>query len=129
MILQFWVTHSKLVSMQPNQPIKKISLSTIKGTYYFAADEIIRLEASRNYTNIFFRDNTRLLSSKVLKEFVNMLEPLGFIRIHRSHLVNRQYISFVEAGGNMVMQDLSTPEISRRKKSQVMRKLKNSVEC
>jgi two-component system LytT family response regulator len=110
-----------MTTIQPN----KISLTTLAGTYFFAADEIIRLEASRNYTNIYFTNKPKILASKVLKDFVDILEPFGFIRTHRSHLVNKQYIMFVEAGGNMVMQDKSKPEISRRKKSLVLKALKN----
>jgi two-component system, LytTR family, response regulator len=112
--------------METGQPVNsKIALHTLNGTYFLDPGDIVRLEASSNYTNIFFTNKTRLLTSKVLKEFAIVLEPLGFIRTHRSHLVNPHHILFVEAGGNIVMQDLSIAEIARRRKRNIMKTLKN----
>lgn len=111
--------------MQSSSHNTKIALATCKGTCFFMPADIIRLEASSNYTNIYFTNNTHLLSSKVLKLFVEMLKPYGFIRTHRAHLVNKQHISFVGVNGNIVMQDSSTAEISRRKKGEIMKALKN----
>src|SRR5262245_51610987 len=102
----------------------KISVVTSEGCYFYSPDEIIRLEACSNYTNIFFTNKKKLLVAKVLKEFAEMLEPLGFVRTHRSHLVNRQYIMFVDPSGNIIMKDASVAEISRRMKSGVMKELK-----
>jgi two-component system LytT family response regulator len=101
-----------------------IMLNTIDGRYFFSPQEIIRLEASSNYTKIFFSNNTRILSSKVLKEFAEMLEPLGFLRTHRTHLVNKQYIHCITSQG-VIMKDESVAEISRRQKTEVLRALKN----
>jgi two-component system LytT family response regulator len=111
--------------MQTNY--SKISVVTSEGTYFYSPDEIIRLEASSNYTNIFFTNKKKLLVAKVLKEFAEMLEPLGFVRTHRSHLVNRRYIMLVDSFGNIIMKDASVAEISRRMKSGVMKELKNAA--
>ncbi|TMI65744.1 MAG: LytTR family transcriptional regulator [Bacteroidetes bacterium] len=106
---------------------QKLSLGTSKGLYFFSPDEILRLEASSNYTFIHFTNNTKLLSSKVLKEFEQMLEPFGFVRTHRTHLVNRKHILCVTSDGNIIMKDASIAEISRRMKSGVMRALRNAA--
>jgi two-component system, LytTR family, response regulator len=107
------------------QESSKIALNTLNGTFFLDPGDIVRLEASSNYTNIFFTNKKKMLASKVLKDFVLLLEPFGFIRTHRSHLVNRQHILLVDHSGNIVMQDLSTAEISRRRKSDIMKTLKN----
>jgi two-component system, LytTR family, response regulator len=112
--------------MKTGQPDNnKIALNTVGGIYFLDPGDIVRLEASSSYTNIFFTNKTKMLASKVLKDFVQMLEPFGFIRTHRSHLVNRQHILQVDNSGNVVMQDLSTAEISRRRKSDILKTLKN----
>ncbi|MBK7855502.1 MAG: LytTR family transcriptional regulator [Bacteroidetes bacterium] len=54
--------------------------------------EIIRLEGDRNYTNFYFTNNRKLLSSKTLKEYEEILSDKGFIRCHKSHLVNRRFV-------------------------------------
>ena len=104
-----------------------ITLTTSEGKYFFSPEEIVRLEASSNYTKIYFSNNTKMISAKVLKEFVLMLEPFGFVRTHRTHLVNRKHILCVTHEGNIIMKDASVAEISRRMKSGVMKVLKNAA--
>lgn len=104
-----------------------IALNTSNGRYFFQPEEIVRLEASSNYTTIFFSNKTKMVTAKVLKEFVRMLEPLGFVRTHRTHLVNRMHILCVTPGGDIIMKDASVAGISRRMKSSVMRVLKNAA--
>ena len=104
-----------------------LSLATADGRFFFSPEEIVRLEASSNYTRIYFTNKTKLISAKVLKEFVQMLEPFGFVRTHRTHLVNRQHILCVTNDGNIIMKDASVAEISRRMKSGVMKTLKNAA--
>ena len=68
-----------------------------------------------------------MITAKVLKEFVQILEPFGFVRTHRTHLVNRQHILCITSGNNIIMKDSSVAEISRRMKTEVMRILKNAA--
>ena len=105
-------------------PVNKLMVSTLEGLFFLSPDDIIRLEASSNYTHIFFTNRKPLLLSRVLKDFTGILEPLGFLRTHRSHLVNRQHISSIDAGGHIIMYDASRAEISRRKKSEVLKCLR-----
>lgn len=100
-----------------------ITLATSAGYFFFQPEEIIRLEASSNYTRIFFTNNTKITSAKVLKAYAEILEPLGFLRIHRTHLVNRIHISSVTPKGQVIMKDASVAEISRRMKNGVMKQL------
>ncbi len=103
-----------------------ITLATAEGRFFFHPEEIIRLEASSNYTRIFFTNNTKITSAKVLKEFAQMLEPFGFLRIHRTHLVNPQHIYCVTKG-KVIMRDASEAGISRRMKHGIMIQLKNAA--
>ena len=102
----------------------KCSFATAEGLYFFTPEEIVRLEASSNYTYIHFTNRKPLLTSKVLGEYENQLAAYGFLRTHRSHLVNKHHILFVDSGGNIIMQDSSTAGISRRKKKEVMRQIR-----
>jgi two-component system, LytTR family, response regulator len=105
----------------------QLAIATADGHFFFATEEIVRLEACSNYTNIYFTNKKKMLTSKVLKDFAAVLEPMGFVRTHRTHLVNRQHIAFVSNTGDIVMKDESTAEISRRMKSQVMKTLRNAA--
>ena len=105
-------------------PAFRLTVATTEGTFFFQPGEIVRLEASSNYTYIHFTNRAKLFTARVLKDFASHLEPMGFIRTHRTHLVNRNYIKQICPDGTVMMQDASTAEISRRMKSEVMRKLR-----
>ena len=90
------------------------------GIHSFLPDQIIRLEADSNYTYIYFSNHRPILMAKVLRDYQRLLEPFGFIRTHNSHLVNKQHISGVDINGDIIMDDHSKAEISRRKRSEVM---------
>ena len=82
---------------------------------------IIRLEAQSNYTRIYFTDRPPVIMARVLKLYDAMLKPHGFIRIHRTHLINPQYVEDLGHPGKVQMTDQSLPEISRRKRREVIR--------
>ena len=86
------------------------------GAHCFQPDQIIRLEADSNYTFIYLRDHKPILMAKVLSAYESLLSPFGFIRTHRSHLVNSMYISTVDGNGHIIMADNSIVCLSRRKR-------------
>jgi two-component system LytT family response regulator len=57
------------------------------------ASHIVRIEACSSYCRIHFAHRPPLTVAKVLQWFEQYLVPAGFIRTHRSHLVNVAYIS------------------------------------
>jgi len=50
--------------------------------------------------------------------------PLGFLRTHKSHLVNRQYINKVCNNGMLIMNDHSTAGIAKRRKAAILKALR-----
>jgi two-component system LytT family response regulator len=101
----------------------RIAITTLKGTFYYAIKNIIRLEGEGNYTRIFFEKDKPLLASRTLKDFEEILSAYDFIRIHRSHLVNKRFVTSVQYDGFVEMKDGSRVEISRRRKEAVMMQL------
>ena len=99
-----------------------LKLASRKGNQIFSPDKITRLESKSNYTNIFFTDRNPILSSRVLKRFEEALIPYGFVRVHHSHLVNRKFIDHLSENlgkAAIVMNDLTTVDISKRRKKEV----------
>jgi len=92
-------------------------------TSFFSPEQIVRLQAQSNYTKVFPAVGKPFLMSKVLKDLEAILLPFGFVRTHRSHLINRKYIQKVSRNGFIIMQDLSKAEISKRKKKETMKEL------
>ena len=87
--------------------------------------DIVRCESNGNYTTFYFKDGQKLLVTKTLKEYDQMLSEYKFARVHQSHLINAQQIKeFVKVdGGYIVMRDGSKIPVSLRKKSVVMKLL------
>ena len=101
-----------------------IALNTQEEIRILNLADIIRLEAMGNYTT-FYTAEGKILVTKTLKEFEKILSD-DFIRVHQSHLVNRQQIkAYIKTeGGYLKMKDGSDVPVSVRKKSYVMDLLK-----
>jgi two-component system, LytTR family, response regulator len=102
---------------------KRIALSSADRIHVVNVDEIIRCESQRNYTLFFLQGGRQILVTRTLKEFEEMLEPHGFIRIHHSHLINPEYLrEFIKAdGGYALMSDGSRIPVAVRKKDELLR--------
>jgi two-component system LytT family response regulator len=70
-------------------------------------------------------DKTRLVVSKPLKEFEEILISKNFLRIHKSHIVNLIHIEKYVKGvsRHVIMSDSSIIPVSTRKKDEVLNKL------
>ena len=87
--------------------------------------DILRCESNINYTEFFFLDAKRIVVSKTLKEFEDILSDQGFYRVHQSHLVNTKMIKeFVKTeGGHLIMLDGKMVPVSTRKRPEVVKML------
>lgn len=103
----------------------KLALPTAQGTYFYKPEEIIRLEGEGNYTKFFFTAGKTLLTSRTLKEYEEILSNHGFIRIHKSHIINKTQVVNYSGDGILTLADNSKVEISRRRREEVMAKLKS----
>jgi two-component system LytT family response regulator len=85
----------------------------------------LRCESSVNYTEFHFVNAKKLLVSKTLKEFEDLLSESGFYRVHQSHLINTKFIKeYVKIeGGHLIMTDGSMIPVSTRKRPEVMKML------
>lgn len=101
---------------------KKIVLHTFEGMHVVDTSDIIRCQSDDCYTNFFLQGGKRIIVSKTLKEIEEQLSGKDFIRPHKSHLINIEYIRTVvrNDGGYIIMKDGSEIPISRRKKESVM---------
>ncbi len=70
----------------------RIAVQLMKEVRFIDPSDIIRCEAANNYTHIYLKNGEKLIASKGLFEFDDMLAPYHFIRCHQSHLVNKKYI-------------------------------------
>lgn len=102
----------------------RLALPTKEGVHFLQPHEIIRCEALGNYTKFFVTSGKSYLISRTLGEYDTLLTPQNFIRTHKSHLVNKKFISFIDHDGFAVLKDNTKVEVSRRRKEEVMEALK-----
>lgn len=103
----------------------KLALPTSEGTYFFNPQEIIRLEGEINYTWFHFSNRKPLLISKTLKEYEDILNDHGFLRIHKSHLINKVHVVNYSQNGTLTLSDRSQVDISRRRKEIILDALRS----
>ena len=89
--------------------IYRLPLADKKGIHYFMPNEIIRLETNNVYTTLYFESHPPFIVSKLLKTYEKFLKPYGFVRMHPSHLVNRDFICCIK-NDSVVIQDASVAE-------------------
>lgn len=98
---------------------KKLALPGVTDITFVALENIVRLQAERNYTRFFFDNGKEFFTAKTLKEYEGLLPSEIFIRVHRTHLVNKNFISRYNREGILHLTDGSSVEVSRRKKDQL----------
>lgn len=94
---------------------KRLVLRTKTSMYVIDVKEIVRCESDRNYTNFFLNDGRKILTSRSLKEYEDVLCLPKFIRCHRSFIINMDYLERFESkdGGTIIMKDGSEIPLSR----------------
>jgi two-component system LytT family response regulator len=97
---------------------KRLSVSTTESLTLLNISDIIRCESQRNYTYIYLAGDRKQIVSKTLMDFEEMLSKHGFIRIHKSHLINVNYMDkyMKSEGGYVLLHDGTKLPVSVRKK-------------
>lgn len=100
---------------------QKIILKTMERIYSISIDEIIRFQSEGSYTDVFLTGAKRIVVSKQLKDFDELLSQNGFLRVHQSHLVNLHFIFCFEKSENQItMKDNSVVPVSTRKRDHLL---------
>ncbi len=103
----------------------KIALPTTEGFSFVKRDDIMRCEASGNYTIFYLKNKTKYIITKTLKHYEQMLVEFGFFRVHKSHLINLIYVQKFIRGkqGYVQMIDNKNIEVSTRKREELLIRL------
>jgi two-component system, LytTR family, response regulator len=104
---------------------KKIVINTTESITVLNVSDIIHCESNRNYTYLYMKNKKKIIVSKTLMEFEEILCKYKFLRIHKSHLINTGYIEkyMKSEGGYIVLTDGSKLPVSVRKKEYLFKEL------
>ncbi len=92
-----------------------VLISHSKGFTLVDFKDIVWLEASDNYTNLFLQGGKKIVASKTLKEFEAILPDTEFFRVHRSALININYVKEYSnhEGGEVILSDGTRVQVSK----------------
>lgn len=97
---------------------QRLLLATQNGTLNFPLKEITHIESERNYSFIHLANGRKQLSSKNLAYFEEILNDKGFLRCHRSYLINRFHAKSLNREHITLTVGSEIP-VARRKKGEV----------
>jgi two-component system LytT family response regulator len=111
---------------QKNKEIKKITIPSTSGFKIISLTEIVYLEADSNYCIFHLINGDRVVASKPLKEYEDILTSNSFIRIHKSNIINTLYLKEYKNTNGLhvkLVNDI-TIQVSRRRISEFLEKMK-----
>ena len=98
-------------------------LPTLEGFEVVKMEEIVRLRGNGNFTDLYLNNGTKKMVCRFLKHFSEIL-PLPFIRVHKSNIINVNYVKSYNKGGYATMNDGSEIEISITYKEEFLKNFK-----
>ncbi|MBD2751461.1 7TM diverse intracellular signaling domain-containing protein [Spirosoma validum] len=114
------------IMKEDRERIHKIAIPTLDGILLFPTGDITWLEAAGSYTTIHFANQKTVLASRGLAEFDHLCgEGEPFFRTHKSHIVNLNHVvKYLRGdGGQVMLDDGSTVDVSRRLKPDLLKRL------
>jgi two-component system LytT family response regulator len=105
----------------------KLCLPSLKGFQVVELNDILYAESSGNYTNFHFKGQPFICTSKPIHEYEELLADAGFVRIHKSSLVNLLHVKeYLRGdGGYVILSDGTKIEVSRRKRDLFLSRMKH----
>lgn len=115
--------------LENKDELKKVALSTAEGMRVVEINEIIYCEADNNYTTVVLENNDKIMLSKTLKHFENLLPEDIFYRCHQSFIINISKIdSYTKRDGGVISMkvDKKIP-VARRKKEGLESRIQSNI--
>ncbi len=109
----------------PGSTDPKITLPTQNGLLFIPIKDIVRTEAESNYTFFYLSNGKKQVVARTMKEFEDILCHYNFFRVHKSHIINLNFVSrYIKGdGGTLVLTDGTEIEVAASKKLALLHKL------
>jgi two-component system LytT family response regulator len=104
----------------------KLCLPSMKGFQVVSLNDILYAESQGNYTNFHFTDQHPVCTSKPIHDYEELLTDLGFVRIHKSCIINLRHVKeYLRGdGGTVILSNGHEVEVARRKKDVFLTRMK-----
>ena len=115
------------IQARDQERFRKIILPTQEGLQIVHLSDIVRCEGDNSYTTFHLLEGRKIIVSKTLKVYTELLSDQGFSRIFVSHLVNLEHVNLVKPGrgGEAVMADGTSLPIARNRRKEFIQQLES----
>ena len=94
-----------------------IAIPIESGLEFIHTEDILKLSTSEGYTIIYLKDSTKIVSSKPLSYYWNILDSHHFFQVHRAFVVNLNCIKKYHKVGFIQLADGSEIPLAKTKKT------------
>jgi len=114
-------------SLQKENLGKKLVLKTIDSLHIVDACDILFCRSDNSYTTFYLSGDEKIMVSKSIHEYEELLSLYGFFRPHQSYLVNLNHVKRIDKsdGGFIIMKNKKEIPISLRQKKKLIQMLEN----
>jgi two-component system LytT family response regulator len=107
---------------------KRIVLPDAEGYVFIDVDDIMYCQAEKSYTAFVMSDGKKQWVSKTIKEYSDLLEKFGFVRVHRSSLINPKFIAKLikTRPSSIIMKNGENITISKTRRDEILEELLKS---
>lgn len=105
-----------------NKQMEKVVLPLIDGFEVVRVNEILYCKADDNFTEFHLKGGLVKLICRPLKFYEELLEGHDMLRIHKSHMINLQYVVRYRKGkgGSVVLEDGTELDVAVSKKKELL---------
>jgi two-component system, LytTR family, response regulator len=104
----------------------KISIASVDELSFVHIKEIVRVQGDDSYSQVHLQTGEKIMVSKTIKSYEELLENKNFYRVHKKHLVNITYIQkYLRGEGIVLMEDGSKIEVARRRRPDFLEFMRN----
>lgn len=111
-----------------NNQKQKLVLPLLDGLEVVRMSEILYCEAEDNFTNFHFTDGRKSMICRSLKHYQDLLSEFGFCRVHRSYMINLDYVKrYIKGkGGSVILEGGKEIIVSNNRKSDLISRIGRS---
>lgn len=117
------VLQENIQALQLSQ--QKMAVPTMQGLSFVQLKDIMRLEASGRCTVIYLTNGKQLLTTRIIKDYQELLPANIFYRVHNSHIINLNNVQNYHKGrgGIVFMDDGTSIEVAFRRREDFLKRL------
>jgi two-component system LytT family response regulator len=102
-----------------------MAVPTVHGLSFVQLKDIMRLEANGSCTIIYLSNGEQLTTTRIIKEYEELLPGNIFYRVHNAHIVNLNKVQNYQKGrgGSIIMEDGTSIEVAFRRREDFLKRL------